>query len=151
MSSGKFDVKNEQKRVLLEINVRSAWACACSYRAAHPRHAHTPGTHTPMRFAIERLFYPENRPNGRRAKLTDHSERRQPGAYRDLRPDPIFDIHPSTAIDLDIRDGDWCWIETHMGRLIHQEVSRAVAESRGFSATDEEVDSAGELPGDALR
>lgn len=104
-----------------------------------------------MRFAIERLFYPENRPNRRRAKLTDHSERRQPGPYCDLRPDPIFDIHPSTAIDLDIRDGDWCWIETHMGWLIHREVSRAVAESRGFAATDEEVDSAGELPGYALR
>ncbi|MBR3690206.1 MAG: molybdopterin-dependent oxidoreductase, partial [Eggerthellaceae bacterium] len=46
-----------------------------------------------------------------------HSEHRQPGPYRDLHPDPIFDIHPSVAIDLDIKDGDWCWIETHMGRI----------------------------------
>lgn len=42
-------------------------------------------------------------------------------------------------------------IHDSLGWLIHQEVSRAVAESRGFAATDEEVDSAGELPGDALR
>ena len=46
-----------------------------------------------------------------------HSEHRQPGAYRDLHPDPIFDIHPTTAMDLDIAPGDWCWIETHLGRI----------------------------------
>ena len=46
-----------------------------------------------------------------------HTEHRQPGAYRDLHPDPIFDIHPDTAISLDIAPGDWCWIETHKGRI----------------------------------
>ncbi len=46
-----------------------------------------------------------------------HSEHRQPGAYRDLHPDPIFQIHPDTAMDLNIAPGDWCWIETHKGRI----------------------------------
>ena len=46
-----------------------------------------------------------------------HTEHRQPGPYRDLHPDPIFDINPNTAIDLDIHEGDWCWIETHMGKI----------------------------------
>lgn len=46
-----------------------------------------------------------------------HTEHRQPGPYRDLHPDPIFDIHPTTAIDLDIHEGDWCWIETHKGKI----------------------------------
>lgn len=36
-----------------------------------------------------------------------HSEHRQPSSFRDL--------HPDTDIDLDIRDGDWCWIETRKG------------------------------------
>ncbi len=46
-----------------------------------------------------------------------HTEHRQPGAYRDLHPDPVFQIHPDTAMDLNIAPNDWCWIETHMGRI----------------------------------
>lgn len=46
-----------------------------------------------------------------------HSEHRQPGVYRDLHPDPLFDIHFDKAMELGIANGDWCWIETHMGRI----------------------------------
>ncbi len=46
-----------------------------------------------------------------------HSEHRQPGAYRDLHPDPWFQIHPDKAMELNIAPGDWCWIENPMGRI----------------------------------
>ena len=62
-----------------------------------------------------------------------HSEHRQPGPYRDLHPDPIFDIHPDTAIDLDIRDGDWCWIETHMGRIKQRARKTSIVDPRVIS------------------
>ena len=62
-----------------------------------------------------------------------HSEHRQPGPYRNLHPDPIFDIHPDTAIDLDIRDGDWCWIETHMGRIKQRARKTSIVDPRVIS------------------
>ena len=47
-----------------------------------------------------------------------HSEHRVPGTgTRELHPWPIFEIHMETARDLNIRDGDWCWIETPRGRV----------------------------------
>lgn len=62
-----------------------------------------------------------------------HSEHRQPGPYRDLHPEPIFDIHPDTAIDLDIADGDWCWIETHMGRIKQRARKTSIVDPRVIS------------------
>jgi anaerobic selenocysteine-containing dehydrogenase len=41
-----------------------------------------------------------------------HSEGRQIPALRDRVPDPLVEIHPDTARDLSIEDGDWVWIET---------------------------------------
>ena len=31
-------------------------------------------------------------------------------------PDPIIEVHPETAGDLGIKEGDWVWIETHQNR-----------------------------------
>lgn len=62
-----------------------------------------------------------------------HTEHRQPGPYRDLHPDPIFDIHPDTAIDLDIADGDWCWLETHMGRIKQRARKTSIVDPRVIS------------------
>lgn len=62
-----------------------------------------------------------------------HSEHRQPGPYRDLHPDPIFEIHPETAIDLDISDGDWCWIETHIGRIRQRARKTTIVDPRVIS------------------
>jgi len=35
---------------------------------------------------------------------------------REIRPDPIVELHPETAEKHDIRDGDWIWIESPRGR-----------------------------------
>jgi anaerobic selenocysteine-containing dehydrogenase len=32
--------------------------------------------------------------------------------FREIMPDPEFEIHPETAAKLGIKDGDWVWIET---------------------------------------
>lgn len=41
-----------------------------------------------------------------------HSEGRQIPALRERVPDPLVEIHPDTAMDAGIEDGDWVWIET---------------------------------------
>jgi anaerobic selenocysteine-containing dehydrogenase len=47
-----------------------------------------------------------------------HSEFRQLGlGTRERWPWPYFTINRTTAQDLDIRDGDWCWIENQRGRI----------------------------------
>ena len=61
--------------------------------------------------------YPLNMITGARFMPFYHSEHRQPGAYRDLHPEPWFQIHPDKAMELNIAPGDWCWIENYMGRI----------------------------------
>lgn len=41
-----------------------------------------------------------------------HSEGRQIPALRKRVPDPLVELHPNTAKELNIKDGDWVWIET---------------------------------------
>jgi len=41
-----------------------------------------------------------------------HSEGRQIAALRERVPDPLVEIHPETAKQANIEDGDWVWIET---------------------------------------
>lgn len=46
-----------------------------------------------------------------------HSEHRQIDSLRKQRPHPTVQIHPQTASELGIEDGDWVWIETLRGRI----------------------------------
>ena len=46
-----------------------------------------------------------------------HSELRQIRSAREIIPDPIIDIHPETARELDIANDDWVWVETQRGRI----------------------------------
>jgi len=46
-----------------------------------------------------------------------HSEGRQIPTLRKTCPDPIMEMHPATASQLGIADGDWVWIETPRGRI----------------------------------
>ena len=46
-----------------------------------------------------------------------HSEHRQVKPLRRQHPDPLVQIHTTTAKNLGIRDGDWVWIETRQGRI----------------------------------
>ena len=45
-----------------------------------------------------------------------HSEHRQIPLLRKMNPDPITEIHPETASELGIKDGDWIFIESKYGR-----------------------------------
>ena len=44
-----------------------------------------------------------------------HSMGRNIPWLRELVPDPVMQIHPETAEELGIREGDWVWIETPRG------------------------------------
>jgi anaerobic selenocysteine-containing dehydrogenase len=46
-----------------------------------------------------------------------HSEQRQVGRLRAIHPDPQVEIHPETATQLSIQEGEWVWIENRMGRV----------------------------------
>lgn len=46
-----------------------------------------------------------------------HTEGRQIVSLRDSHPDPIINIHPATAKNLGIGEGDWVYIETKRGRI----------------------------------
>jgi len=46
-----------------------------------------------------------------------HSEHRQVKSMRKMHPHPIMQIHPDTAKELGIEDGDWGWIESPRGRI----------------------------------
>ncbi|UWG97952.1 molybdopterin-dependent oxidoreductase [Dehalobacter sp. DCM] len=46
-----------------------------------------------------------------------HSEHRQISRLRAIHPDPLVEIHPQTAKELGINEGDWCWIENTMNKV----------------------------------
>jgi anaerobic selenocysteine-containing dehydrogenase len=46
-----------------------------------------------------------------------HSEYRQLESQRKRNPDPLLEIHPETAGELGIKDGDWVWIESPRHRI----------------------------------
>jgi anaerobic selenocysteine-containing dehydrogenase len=60
--------------------------------------------------------YPIVLTTGARDWASFHSEHRQVGRLRALKPRPIFEIHPDTAAKYGIREGDMVWIENHLGR-----------------------------------
>lgn len=45
-----------------------------------------------------------------------HSEGRQIPWMRELHPDPLVEIHPQTAGQLGIKEGDWVYVETRRGK-----------------------------------
>jgi anaerobic selenocysteine-containing dehydrogenase len=61
--------------------------------------------------------YPLTLINGGRVSYFYHSEWRQIDSVRKLHPYPRVMIHPQTARDLGIKEGDTVWIETPRGRV----------------------------------
>ncbi|MFC1903047.1 molybdopterin-dependent oxidoreductase [Chloroflexota bacterium] len=60
--------------------------------------------------------YPLILTTGGRFRPQYHSEHRQLGlGMRERHPDPLMEIHPDTARELGIADGDWAYIETRRG------------------------------------
>jgi len=65
-------------------------------------------------YSTPELFkkYPLILISGSRTKCFYHGLGRQIPWLRELCPDPTLEIHPDTAANLGIHDGDWVWIET---------------------------------------
>jgi thiosulfate reductase/polysulfide reductase chain A len=61
--------------------------------------------------------YPLILTTGGRFRPMFHSEWRQIDSIRKRRPNPTVQIHPDTAKELGIDDGDWIWIESPRGRI----------------------------------
>ena len=62
--------------------------------------------------------YPLILTTGKRSYEFFHSEWRQPETIsRQIHPDPMFDIHPDTAAEYGIAEGEWVWIENQMGKM----------------------------------
>lgn len=59
--------------------------------------------------------YPLTMTTGRRYFASFHSEHRQIPSLRDLTPEPYLEIHPETAAELGIKDGDEVTIENPWG------------------------------------
>lgn len=60
--------------------------------------------------------YPYILNSGLRTPTFFHSENRMVPWLREIRPDPIVEIHPETATKHNIQEGDWVWIESSRGR-----------------------------------
>ncbi|MFX1274461.1 MAG: molybdopterin-dependent oxidoreductase [Promethearchaeota archaeon] len=60
--------------------------------------------------------YPYILNSGLRTPTFFHSENRMIPWLREIRPDPIVEIHPDTANKHNIKEGDWVWIESPRGR-----------------------------------
>lgn len=54
---------------------------------------------------------------GGRSQYFFHTEFRQIPSLRKRDPDPIVEIHPKTAEESNIQEGEWIWIETPRGRI----------------------------------
>ncbi len=65
--------------------------------------------------------YPLILTTGGRFRPMFHSENRHLHmGTREKHPDPRMQIHPDTARELDIKDGDWAYIETRRGVIIQK-------------------------------
>ena len=60
--------------------------------------------------------YPLILTTGLRSPVYFHSQYRQIPRLREIHPDPIIRIHPETAQERGISEGDWVYIESPRGR-----------------------------------
>ncbi len=78
---------------------------------------YTEPPHSPIADPETCADYPIILTTGRRIPVYFHSEHRQLPWCRELWPAPRVEINPATAADLDIRQGDWVWIESPWGKV----------------------------------
>ena len=60
--------------------------------------------------------YPLILSTGRRSPVYFHTEHRMIPWLRQIDPDPVVEIHPKTAAEHGIGNGEWVWVENWMGR-----------------------------------
>ena len=73
----------------------------------------TPGPYSTPEMLDE---YPLVLTTGARNWTLFHSENRQIEHLRAVHPDPIVQMNPATARKYGVKEGDWVWLENHMGR-----------------------------------
>jgi len=61
--------------------------------------------------------YPLILSTGRRSPAFFHAEHRMIPWLREIDPDPVVEIHPDTAAEHGIGNGEWVWVENWMGRV----------------------------------
>jgi anaerobic selenocysteine-containing dehydrogenase len=82
--------------------------------------------------------YPYILTAGARSPVFFHAEHRMIPWLREIRPEPIVEIHPDSAARHGIKDGDWIYIESPRGRVKQQARlttgidSRVVAAEHGW-------------------
>jgi anaerobic selenocysteine-containing dehydrogenase len=76
-------------------------------------------------YATPEVFkeYPLIITTGARIQPFFHTEGRQIKSLRRLNPDPKIEMNPDTAKGLDVKNGDWVWIESPRGGRIKQRAS----------------------------
>jgi anaerobic selenocysteine-containing dehydrogenase len=79
-----------------------------------PHYEEPPFTHVSLPDKTKE--YPLILSTGRRSPVYFHSEHRNIPWLRSIDPDPIVEIHPDTAKELNVSNGDWVWVENWMGR-----------------------------------
>lgn len=70
-------------------------------------------------YSTPELFkeYPLILTSGQRSWEFFHSEHRQLKVHRQQHPHPYVDVHPETAAQYGLKEGDWAWIENDLGRF----------------------------------
>ncbi len=61
--------------------------------------------------------YPLIMGTGRRSPVFFHSEHKQIPWLREIEPEPIVEIHPKTAKQQGIQQGDWVFVENWLGKV----------------------------------
>ncbi len=79
-----------------------------------------PHPDSPARTSISVRDYPLTVINGARSYWYMLSDWRQVRQVRSRRPFPLLEVHPDTARALGLVEGDWAWIENHLGRIIQR-------------------------------
>ncbi len=78
--------------------------------------------------------YPLILTTGRRSPVFFHAEHRMIPWLRELDPDPEFEIHPDTARDLNVSNGEWVYIESKRGRVKFKAKVTATAHPKVITA-----------------
>ncbi len=79
-----------------------------------PHHEEPP--FTPMSRPDLAKDYPLILSTGRRSPAFFHAEHRMIPWLREIDPDPVVEIHPDTAAEHGIGNGEWVWVENWMGK-----------------------------------
>lgn len=103
-------------------------SCGLEFMGFDPLPNYTEPSMTPFSQPELAKEFPLVLQTGARRHNTFHSENRMSSRLRALHPEPTVMIHPDTATDLGIRDGQWVWVEGPVGATGRVARAKRVAE-----------------------